>query len=930
MSNSRTSLYDYERVPNVQQHMVQLDPAVANGAVYGRPSLTQQPASRASKQYHSHRSDDKFVNSRQSAEDFSNQAPPIVPRFDSQAVTSNTHGVRALDASYSDTLDAPSRHGSGAKPSLIPRRDRMQSLPVGVSLRRPTRSTAPEYVEGRQHSLTMTNRLLEYTVAAQPQNLLGSAAGVCSADVVHGIDSLHDMSQSSQSYSAYDIERARRDEIERSLDQDDNYRLRAPLPTQANVRPAESMSVAEQRLSPTSGLLSNDVEQERHDMAVEHRLDRARTLSLDVDDIHTSAGATLDNRGGEREVSLRQNVEVRPPSVQQREGPAKLAQSVDRSVESVTVRSRTSESVSVGPTPSQRVGSSRAKTQPASVRPVPSRRNSLVRQAVSETRHVEVRQSVNQQQWVHPTQDLPVRHDHVEYTAPTNHREQLTIQQPQMMAQPTLVQDQVQQNPTYLRQTAMGDSNILRLRKYDGKTDVEEFIDDFLDLCGYYGWATDEARLQLRQALVGGARICKREISVSEILADLRRRFGVSMRAAVDEFDSLQQGNLTIQQLGDEVERLYRLFNRDVTSPEAQHRQMVKFLSSLNNPEIHRFVMLAQPKTLKDAISYAQQYGAPEAVCGNKSVAEVGTTAAAVCSTQHYNAHVLELVNPGIRALQADVSRLRAELQTMSTPDRSKKTHKPTRHATSDRQAVEKRCFLCNELGHLRRDCSQWHKQKSKQQPKLSESSDRRTIAPNVDQQESTAHHEEASIPSESESGLPDNDNIVGNVAQLAQGNTSAQADYAGILNLDHGQGVCAVTGPLHVYYLPGQVERQGCMFLLDTGSTLNLISRQIFEKLPSRYQSQLRPTTYHGVTASGDPLPYHGVITLSGRLRTVPFTAEFAVADIAQEAILGISFFTKNECGFSFNEAQFCLDGTKLKCVDKSGNSYVSDVQVL
>ena len=87
---------------------------------------------------------------------------------------------------------------------------------------------------------------------------------------------------------------------------------------------------------------------------------------------------------------------------------------------------------------------------------------------------------------------------------------------------------------------------------------------------------------------------------------------------------------------------------------------------------------------------------------------------------------------------------------------------------------------------------------------------------------------------------MPDYDNIVGNVAQPAQGNTLAQADYAGILDLDHGQGICAVTGPLHVYYLPGNVERQECMFLLDTGSTLNLISRQIFEKLLPRIQSQL------------------------------------------------------------------------------------------
>ena len=76
--------------------------------------------------------------------------------------------------------------------------------------------------------------------------------------------------------------------------------------------------------------------------------------------------------------------------------------------------------------------------------------------------------------------------------------------------------------------------------------------------------------------------------------------------------------------------------------------------------------------------------------------------------------------------------------------------------------------------------------------------------------------------------------------------------------------------------------------------------------------------------------MPFDGLITLSGRLRTVPFTAEFAVSDISQDVILGMAFFQQFECGFSFNEAEFTLKGKKLKCLDSLGSRLVADVQVL
>ena len=152
---------------------------------------------------------------------------------------------------------------------------------------------------------------------------------------------------------------------------------------------------------------------------------------MDVNDIHASAGATLDNRGGEREESLRQNVEVRSPSMQQHEGPANIAQQADGRVLPVTVRYQeplaVHESGSVGETPSQQVGNGRANMQATSVPADLSRQDPAMSQIASMDRHVEARHSVYQQHGVTYTQDPAVRHSHVESAVPTQHRDQLTI-----------------------------------------------------------------------------------------------------------------------------------------------------------------------------------------------------------------------------------------------------------------------------------------------------------------------------------------------------------------------------------------------------------------------------------------------------------------------------------------------------------------------
>jgi len=68
---------------------------------------------------------------------------------------------------------------------------------------------------------------------------------------------------------------------------------------------------------------------------------------------------------------------------------------------------------------------------------------------------------------------------------------------------------------------------------------------------------------------------------------------------------------------------------------------------------------------------------------------------------------------------------------------------------------------------------------------------------------------------------------------------------------------------------LPGKVAGKAVTFLLDSGCTTNLLSRRVFDTLPSKEEGALTPYTGEpGTLADGSPIPFYGIIKLTGRVR--------------------------------------------------------------
>lgn len=62
-------------------------------------------------------------------------------------------------------------------------------------------------------------------------------------------------------------------------------------------------------------------------------------------------------------------------------------------------------------------------------------------------------------------------------------------------------------------------------------------------------------------------------------------------------------------------------------------------------------------------------------------------------------------------------------------------------------------------------------------------------------------------------------------------------------------------------YFLPGRIEGRQIQFLLDTGCTTNLLSKDAFDRLPDQTKRTLEKTQAHGVLDDDTQLPFYGTI---------------------------------------------------------------------
>ena len=80
---------------------------------------------------------------------------------------------------------------------------------------------------------------------------------------------------------------------------------------------------------------------------------------------------------------------------------------------------------------------------------------------------------------------------------------------------------------------------------------------------------------------------------------------------------------------------------------------------------------------------------------------------------------------------------------------------------------------------------------------------------------------------------------------------------------------------------------------------------------------------------ADGSGLHIYGSISLTGRLRNVPFEAKFLVCCVSDNAILGMEFLSHYDCSVACDKGLLVMGGKTIQCSDRTGRLLANKVQL-
>ena len=130
--------------------------------------------------------------------------------------------------------------------------------------------------------------------------------------------------------------------------------------------------------------------------------------------------------------------------------------------------------------------------------------------------------------------------------------------------------------------------------------------------------------------------------------------------------------------------------------------------------------------------------------------------------------------------------------------------------------------------------------------------------------------------------------------------------------------------------YVPGKVEGGlGLRYFLDTGASDNFLSRSTFNQLPKYVRDRLQAEQLTASLANGGDILIYGSVDLTCRLRSVRLTIPFRVANISEDAILGMGFFRENKCHLNLDQGLLQIGEQIVQCVDRTGYPLSAKIQV-
>ena len=110
--------------------------------------------------------------------------------------------------------------------------------------------------------------------------------------------------------------------------------------------------------------------------------------------------------------------------------------------------------------------------------------------------------------------------------------------------------------------------------------------------------------------------------------------------------------------------------------------------------------------------------------------------------------------------------------------------------------------------------------------------------------------------------------------------------------------------------YVTGEIHGVPVEWLLDTGSSISIMSVNVFGKIPKESRPELKANSSPMSTADGSPLMDLGMVSTRVMVGKQELTQEMVVADINVDCILGVDFLRSHSGSIDFGEDKMTLNG--------------------
>ena len=129
--------------------------------------------------------------------------------------------------------------------------------------------------------------------------------------------------------------------------------------------------------------------------------------------------------------------------------------------------------------------------------------------------------------------------------------------------------------------------------------------------------------------------------------------------------------------------------------------------------------------------------------------------------------------------------------------------------------------------------------------------------------------------------------------------------------------------------HLTACINGCGVYFVVDSGSTITVVSDRVFDKIPNHKKPALENIKERFVLAGGGTMNVLGRCVVDLSIGNLYLKHEVVMADVAADGLLGSDFMMKHICILDFQKQSMVINGEKVNIREELGELSICRVKV-